>query len=59
MALDVVSSMFGLAGTPPRAQRHPMSQATAAAEDKIQLQCETLAVAHAQWEPFLMTDFCF
>lgn len=30
--MDVVSSMFGLTGTPPRPQRHPVSQATAAAE---------------------------
>ncbi len=54
--------MFGLAGTPPRAQRHPMSQATAAVEDKTQPQCETLNVAHAHWqsEPFLLiTVICY
>ena len=40
---DVVSSLFGLTGTPLRPQRHkrhPMSQTTGAAEDTMQQESE-------------------
>lgn len=44
------SSMFGLTGTPPRGQRHPMSQPTSAVEDKTDLQRDTPAVAQLQFK---------
>lgn len=43
--------MFGLAGTPPRALRHPMSQVTDAAVDQKPLQCDKLASSEMEAEP--------
>lgn len=37
MTVIVISSMFGLTGTPPRQQRRRMSQTTGAVEDKLKI----------------------